>query len=314
MAGRLEIRPYSVSDRAMWDECVKHSKNGTFLFLRDYMDYHSDRFSDRSLVACDRSGRIIALLPANRANDVLYSHQGLTYGGWVIPANGFDIRTMIDIWDQSLNIMRTDGVKQFIYKPVPHIYHSSPAEEDLYALFYYGATLISRQISSSIDLSNDTGYDKSAKRKLRNKGDISIGVSNRLGEFWHILDNILLEKYKTTPVHNIDEITLLKKRFPDNILLVTAEEDNTVIAGVILYKSTTVMHLQYAASTFRGRQLNVFPILYRYVIDNLCQGCRYFDFGTSNNQNGRVLNTGLIQHKSSLGGRAIVYDTYIQHL
>ena len=36
--------------RAPWDTFVQESKNGTFLFVRDYMDYHRDRFQDCSLL------------------------------------------------------------------------------------------------------------------------------------------------------------------------------------------------------------------------------------------------------------------------
>ena len=41
-------------------------KNATFLFRRDYMDYHRDRFADHSLMIF-RGEKLAALLPANRA-------------------------------------------------------------------------------------------------------------------------------------------------------------------------------------------------------------------------------------------------------
>ena len=36
----------------------------------------------------------------------------------------------------------------------------------------------------------------------------------------------------------------------------------------------------------------------------------YFDFGTSNEEGGKVLNTSLIYQKEGFGGRGVVYDTY----
>lgn len=48
-----------------WNGFVARSKNGTFLFDRRYMDYHSDRFEDYSLMFY-REGRLYALMPANR--------------------------------------------------------------------------------------------------------------------------------------------------------------------------------------------------------------------------------------------------------
>ena len=34
----------------VWDDFVRRSKNATFLHLRNYMDYHRDRFVDHSLL------------------------------------------------------------------------------------------------------------------------------------------------------------------------------------------------------------------------------------------------------------------------
>ena len=310
MTKRFNIRHYTTADKAQWDQCVDRSKNGTFLFKRDYMDYHSDRFTDRSLVACDRLGRIVAILPANIHENTLHSHQGLTYGGWVIPGSGFDIISMMTLWDDSLDIMRRDGIKQLIYKPVPHIYHLYPAEEDLYALFRSGATLMSRRLSSTIYIPAPMAFDKTSRRKGRSTHSVTISCSDRIHHFWDILETLLHDRYSATPVHSLEEIISLKTRFPDNIILVTALEHDEIVAGALFYRTSTVMHLQYAASTERGREINAFPKLYQYVLNHLCSGCMYLDLGTSNEQNGMYLNQGLVRHKCSLGARATVYDTY----
>ena len=47
------------------------------------MDYHKDRFEDFSLLIY-KGERLYALLPANINDDVVYSHQGLTYGSFVL--------------------------------------------------------------------------------------------------------------------------------------------------------------------------------------------------------------------------------------
>lgn len=310
MPRRIHIRRYTPADKSQWDRFVRDSKNGTFLFQRDYMDYHSDRFHDWSLVAYDDNGRIAALLPANRDSDTLHSHQGLTYGGWITPARGCDMQSMMQLWEKSLDYMRNHGISRLIYKPVPHIYHRYPAEEDLYALFHSGAKLIRRQVSSAIDLSMPVLYNKNTHRKLKDEKKTTIQTSCHLKDFWCILEQLLREKHDAAPVHTIDEITLLRSRFPDNILLATAEESGNVIAGAVLYLTDTVVHLQYAATTERGRSLNVFPALYAHVMQNLSKGRRYLDFGTSDGRQPETLNLGLLQHKYGLGGRAIVYDTY----
>jgi len=76
----IEIANYGSDDKPLWDGFVRRSKNGSFLFYRDYMEYHSDRFLDSSLLFFE-DDVLIAVMPANTAENILYSHRGLTYGG-----------------------------------------------------------------------------------------------------------------------------------------------------------------------------------------------------------------------------------------
>ena len=83
-APKYTVERYAPDCRAEWDGFIAAGKNATFMFRRDYMDYHADRFEDHSLVL-RKDGQIAALLPANlRPDAVLVSHQGLTYGGFVL--------------------------------------------------------------------------------------------------------------------------------------------------------------------------------------------------------------------------------------
>ena len=50
-----------------WDNFVASAKNSTFLHMRPYMDYHSDRFNDYSLVAM-KGGKIAGEKIARRAH------------------------------------------------------------------------------------------------------------------------------------------------------------------------------------------------------------------------------------------------------
>ena len=87
----MTILPYSVNKRDVWNSFVDESKQGTFLFNRNFMDYHADRFFDCSLLVYDDDNEesigddscLLALFPANWVEEekTVYSHQGLTYGG-----------------------------------------------------------------------------------------------------------------------------------------------------------------------------------------------------------------------------------------
>ena len=77
------IRQYASADKFLWDDFLVDARNATFLFYRDYMDYHADRFKDASLL-CFREGRLEALLPAHFSEGIFHSHGGLTYGGFIV--------------------------------------------------------------------------------------------------------------------------------------------------------------------------------------------------------------------------------------
>ena len=80
------VRPYQQEDYMLWNAFVSKAKNATFLFHRDFMDYHKERFEDASLLVfeTERPDQIVGLLPANRLADTVYSHQGLSYGGLLV--------------------------------------------------------------------------------------------------------------------------------------------------------------------------------------------------------------------------------------
>ena len=308
----IEIVRYDGSMRGQWDEMVRNSRNGTFLHERGYMDYHSDRFTDCSLVAL-REGKMCALLPANIDGDTLWSHRGLTYGGWLLPLKHFDTTVMVEVMDAAMSWMRANNLKRLVYKPVPHIYHRYPCEEDLYALFRHGASLIETNISTTIDLTCPLPLDRGNKSGVNaaRKASIQTGESNDWEGYWDLLSSLLGERYGTRPVHTLDEIKLLQSRFPDNLRLYTATHDGELLAGVVMYYSGPVAHSQYIGASQQGKESKALTLLFDWLIKESAEkGYRYFDFGISNEDHGRYLNEGLVRQKCRLGGRGIVYNTF----
>ena len=307
-----EIIRYESSMAARWNEFVRQSRNGTLLHERGYMDYHSDRFTDCSLVAL-REGKLCALLPACVEGDTLWSHRGLTYGGWLMPLKHFDATVMIDVMDAACQWMSENGIKRLVYKPVPHIYHRYPCEEDLYALFRHQARLIETNISTTIDLTCPLPLDRGNKSGLNaaRKAGIQVGPSEDWQGYWHLLSSLLDERYSTRPVHTLDEMRLLQSRFPENIKLYTATLHGELLAGVVMYLSHPVAHCQYIGASPQGKDIKALTLLFDHLInESQQQGYRYFDFGISNEDHGRYLNEGLVRQKSRLGGRGIVYNTF----
>ena len=89
----IKIIHYTDKYKSLWDEFVQKSKNGIFMFFRDYMDYHSYRFEDKSLLFFENN-KLIALLPANRNQEDLVSHGGLTFGG-IVADDGMTVAGML---------------------------------------------------------------------------------------------------------------------------------------------------------------------------------------------------------------------------
>lgn len=297
---------------ARWDEFARMSRNGTMLHQRGYMDYHSDRFKDCSLVAL-HEGKLCALLPACIEGDTLWSHRGLTYGGWLVPLKHFDATVMVEVMDAACQWMSDNSIKRLVYKPVPHIYHRYPCEEDLYALFRHQAKLIETNISTTIDLTCPLPLDRGNKSgaNAARKAGIQVGPSEDWEGYWRLLSSLLDERYGTRPVHTLDEMRLLHGRFPDGIRLYTATLDGEMLAGVVMYLSQPVAHCQYIGASPQGKDSKALTLLFDYLIGEAkASGYRYFDFGISNEDHGRYLNEGLVRQKSRLGGRGIVYNTF----
>ena len=308
----IAIQRYTPQMRANWDDLVAGARNGTILHLRNFMDYHSDRFADHSLVAM-RDGELLAVLPANQDGDTLWSHQGLTYGSWIMPSKHIDPSVMLDVMQLTVDYLRANGFKRMVYKPVPHIYHRYPAEDDLYALWRCGGRLLECGISSTIDLTNRLPLDRGCRSASNAavRGGVEVARSEDWEGYWQVLSQVLAERHDTRPVHTIDEIKLLVNRFPSRIKLFTATAQGEVVAGVVMFEVGPVAHAQYIAASTRGRELKALTRLFDWLIDHYVEReFRYFDFGISTEQHGTVLNRGLVQQKCRLGGRGILYPVY----
>jgi Acetyltransferase (GNAT) domain len=301
--------PYVTSMQPAWDRFIGQSKNGTFLFLRDYMDYHADRFQDASLLFVE-GDELVAVMPASREDGVLTSHAGLTYGG-IVSDMRMRTPTMLEVFRCLIEFLQQAAIHRMIYKRVPQIYHDLPADEDLYALHMAGATLLCRDLSSTVAIGRDVPYTKGRKWALNKarRGQLSVSRSDDFDAFMAIEERVLREKYALTPVHTAAEIRLLADRFPENIKLFVATAGERLLGGVIMYETRHVAHAQYIAATDEGKNTCALDCILDFLIRDCYAGVRYFDFGVSTEKTGR-LNTDLLRNKESYGARAVVYDTY----
>ena len=307
----MEIRRYRREDKELWNSFVSKARNATFLFDRNYMDYHADRFYDNSFMFYHK-GKLKAVLPANVAGDTLYSHQGLTYGGLLLDKKA-TVEDVLECFDSLNSWLRENGISKVVYKALPWIYQQYPSEEDLYALTWKcKAQLISRNIASTIVIDNKLKFAESRKSGIRKalSLNIEVGESNDVDGFWHVLEDNLGNRYNAKPVHTASEMKLLMSHFPNNIRLYVAKMNGEIVGGTLIYVTPQVVHTQYISASVEGKKHGALDLLFDYIINKVYANCRYFDFGKSTEQGGAYLNEPLIFQKEGFGGRGVCYDWY----
>lgn len=307
----MEIRRYRREDKELWNSFVSKARNATFLFDRNYMDYHADRFDDNSFMFYHK-GKLKAVLPANVAGDTLYSHQGLTYGGLLLDKKA-TVEDVLECFDSLNSWLSENGISKVVYKALPWIYQQYPSEEDLYALTWKcKAQLISRNIASTIVIDNKLKFAESRKSGIRKalSLNIEVGESNDVDGFWHVLEDNLGNRYNAKPVHTANEMKLLMSRFPNNIKLYVAKMNGEIVGGTLIYVTPQVVHTQYISASVEGKKHGALDLLFDYIINKVYANCRYFDFGKSTELGGAYLNEPLIFQKEGFGGRGVCYDWY----
>ncbi len=307
MIGLVRYKPSMAED---WDAFVDASKNGTFLFHRGYMDYQAHRLEDLSWFVMENDTPI-ALLPGNKIDSTLWSHGGLTYGGFVTGPR-MTAPVMLDVFQQTLASLQGRGLDRLIYKTIPHIYHRLPAEEDRYALFRLGARLYRRDLLSVVNTRSQRPIQGRRQRavKVARNAKVQVQEAQELKTFWRLLADRLSKNFGTAPTHSLEEITLLKSRFPENIRLFEARLIDQVVAGVVMYESSMTAHVQYSAASDTGYEVSALDSVLSYLLEDIYADRLFFDFGASTEQEGQNLNRGLVDYKEGFGARTVVHDFF----
>ncbi len=305
------VLQYQKANYKQWNDFISQAKNATFLFHRDFMEYHQDRFEDYSLMVFDDQ-KLVAVLPANRVGEVIYSHQGLTYGGLVYQET-LKLSSVINVFQCLLSFLNENTISKVNLKLIPSIYHTKPAEELHYALFLVEAKLNRRDTLSVIDLSQEFHFSKIRKRGIQKAKNNSLIIKEEISfeSFWDtILIPNLKHKHQAKPVHTVAEITKLRMLFPDNIRQFNVYNDNRIVAGTTIFETKNVVHCQYISKLEIEDNLGSLDFLYDFLINEKFHSKRHFDFGISNEEQGRKLNEGLSYWKESFGASTIVHDFY----
>lgn len=304
----MQVERYKSDQKNEWNSFLRESKNGLFLFNRDYQDYHSDRFVDHSLMIYEDS-KLVAIFPANIKENILYSHQGLTFGG-VITSTDLKSPDFIKIFNSIYQYCLGQNIHKIVYKPIPLPFTRLPSQEDLYCLSLHNATLVRRELSSLLDLKNIPR--PSELRRRMHKKAVSLGIqvieTDDPSDVFSLIVSALV-RFNVKPTHTCEELKLLKSRFPTEIKFYNAVLNDETLAGIVVYDYGNTVHTQYLASSEAGKKQGALDLIIFHLM-TVYADRKYLSFGISTENAGKFLNEGLILQKEGFGARGFVHDSY----
>lgn len=307
----FKVEIYTSAYKNTWNQFVTRAKNATFLFHRSFMEYHSDRFKDASLLVF-KDTKLVGILPANRVEDTVFSHQGLSYGGFVL-SNKTKIEDALGAFQAILKYLEANGVGTLQLKVLPSIYHSQPADEINYLLFLTEATKTRVDVSATIY--NDNALKIQGNRmegvKKAEKQGLWLEAEQNFNPFWNkILIPNLNKRHGAKPVHTLEEIEALATNFPNNIVQFNVMKDKDIVAGTTMFVTDRVAHVQYISANEDKQQLGSLDFLFHHLINSTYRDKKYFDFGVSNENQGKNINKGLQYWKECFGARTVAQEFY----
>lgn len=305
---KVYVQRYSASHKESWDNFVTSSNAHSILFYRDFMEYHSDRFQDYSLIIYLEK-KLIAIFPANiNQEGALYSHQGLSYGG--IQFNSRTLfETRLNVYHEVFLFLFKNGISTVHVKSIPRCYSTDSSNDIIFQ--WLKGVCFRTDIYSYIPKAHYTKPNRNRIRHVKNAlaDDIKIRKTDAYSEFWNqILIPNLQKRFGVSPVHTIEEIEHLAAQLQNQICFYGAYQKNILRAGVVLFIHRDVAHAQYSAGD-ENRDDGSLDLLLDFVIKKY-NSKKVFSFGTSSEEAGSRLNKGLLYWKESFRVRNDVQTFY----
>ncbi len=305
-------RRYRPEDAAAWDDFVGRSPKGTVLHSRRFLDYHGDRFEDRSLLLTEGHKTVAvfgAVTHPARPHEVV-SHLGSTFGGPLLAKVGAAEETF-DVLASVAEHYRGEGVRRLVLKLTPAHVAEQPDEAERSALFRLGGRVDREDLWSVVAL------DRARKRRdiasARKAARLGVRVQTEssdaaYAEVHALLSETLRRRHGASPVHTVEELLTLRGRLGDAQELWTARlaTGELAAAGWILWHRPGVIHTQYLAASDAAREARALDALLEELsVYATERGARVLSFGASTEDGGRRLNAPLHAFKSKLGGGAV---------
>lgn len=288
-----------------WDGFVRTSRNGTIFHTRRFLSYHPEgRFEDHSLLFYE-GDELAAVFPASLKEGLLYSHQGSSHGGFVVPtgtrivrvqALGHALANYLDEHRYSCRVRMSDP------------FFDKGQQDDLrFAMWSAGFDVDVYNYSIYYDLHDVRPLSWQARTTLNRGLVMEEGGHSKLSRmFFHeMLSKLLMARYSEKLIHSLDEMDRLHELLGDDLKLYLAwDKGEKIVGGTWVFHTTDhTAHMFYTMSErVKGLYIGHCLVeLTKQKVQEWWPGVRYLNYGTCSNDT-RQLNAGLAEFKESFGG------------
>ncbi|AFM03164.1 hypothetical protein Fleli_0703 [Bernardetia litoralis DSM 6794] len=341
------IKKFNLEEnKTVWNLFIKNNSEGHFFFETDYLFYHKERFNDFSLMIYDKKKELICVLPAClgvvgkslvETMAEIISHQGLTFGVFIFKDN-LSFLEKRKAFFSCLDFLKKNKFTDLIIKPLPSYFQLDNQKDDsIHRLLndnLIESKILRVEANSMIFLPKneidyqEINYQNYSTRKKRNlkkayQSNLKIEETELATDFWQIIEENLKLRHNLLPVHSVDEIQLLKDRFPKNIYFFVVkdiENHSEILACSVIFIYQSTIHLQYMAATKNGKQLNALDFLIDKLIKNYSiyfqnidkNEFTYLSLGISELRNNaeNSINEGLFKWKEEFGANTFSHFVY----
>ena len=175
--------------------------------------------------------------------------------------------------------MKNQSINYLNVKMLPDIYTQLPNGEMEYMLFILKAELLKRDTLSVIKQPNEVKINSNRLEGVKRgqRLDLKVKEVTHFDEFWNELLLVNLKnKYDVLPVHSLEEISVLKSCFPNNIRQFNVYHSNKLVAGTTIFESETVAHCQYISANSDKNTLGSLDFLHHYLVTNIFKDKLYY--------------------------------------
>lgn len=307
----LEVRPYEDCLKEQWENFIYHFANGNFIHYRSFLEYHGGRFEDASIMVWD-GRRLMAVFPAHKIGNQIFSHNGLSFGGWIFKEglNNADQKAIVKL---TITFFKEKGIRKITIRPIPDFYWKDSNSLGFKDYSCLGFNSIEEKATFLLPLPAVNRRQISKRWKIRKSHIKPLEVSESLDYevFWNnLLVPLYSKKIGITPVHTLEEICKLKTLFPNKIRLFLVNEGKDLLAGIVVFETAMVAKLQYIASSDEGKKSRSLDYLMDHIIKKDFRDKKFLDLGTVHHPLTNESVEGLITWKESWGAKPFLIPTY----